>query len=373
MATDDLYSVFQSRYSFILDGIKSSLGDLAPKLFERGLIDRSTRHTATSPSMPTCDCANAVMESLDAIIRTDPSAVYKLLSVLKLYNDEFPVLRAVASDLNQRLPLPLQERQQTSSHPRVATSTYGSCLPTDESAANYVIGTLPPLIPTQTQAAYPVNPPGPPSLDELMDKYRINAAVRRQVCSDAFLAEVAAKMGDVDLQHVHLNLLSSETSSQDTPHQLLKRWKDRYIYKATLETLVQCLWSTGKYNHVVLCLDLSSTHFPTTLPKGDLSGPRMVAGRVAEQQPPTSSDTAQSYPSDSIDAQPPKASPVIERISDTPMPHSPTSDRGMYSHVPSSTHHPAGPTHQLRKRDLTGPRVETGGDRPCCSAAACLR
>ena len=173
MATDDLYSVFQSRYSFILDGIKSSLGDLAPKLFERGLIDRSTRQTATSPSMPTCDRANAVMESLDAIIRTDPSAVYKLLSVLKFYNDELPVLRAVASELHQRLPLPLQERQQTSSHPRVATSAH-SCLPTDESAANYVIGTLPPahLIPTRTQtllpqAAYPVNPPGPPSLDEL--------------------------------------------------------------------------------------------------------------------------------------------------------------------------------------------------------------
>ena len=215
----DLYSVFRSRYSFIQSGIKSSLGDLAPKLFEQRLIDPSTRDTATSPSIPTCDRANAVMEFLDAIIKTDPSAVYKLLSVLN--DDELPVLRVVASDLNQRLPLPLQERQQTSSHPRVATSAQ-SCQPTDESAAYvHVSGTSVPSLPHQV--SYPVNPPEPPNVDELMNNYGIKAAVRRQVCSDVFLAEVAAKMDDIDLQRTHLNRFSSETPAQDTPHQLLKR------------------------------------------------------------------------------------------------------------------------------------------------------
>ena len=94
-----------------------------------------------------------------------------------------------------------------------------------------------------------------------MEGYGIEAEAHERVCSDAFLAEVAEMIGDAGLQCAHLNYCPPETSPHDTPLLLLKRWKERYAYKATLKTLAQCLWSAGRHDLVNVCLSLSSNQF----------------------------------------------------------------------------------------------------------------
>ena len=317
MATEpldvDLHGVFRSRYDFIRNGIQICLGDLASKLYARGLIDLNTMQTATNPSSPTGDRATAVMLVLDAKIKTAPCDIYQLLGVL----GELSVLNAVAIDLRQNLPL-LQGQQQQASRPRhleeirVGPPAQGRLPDLTGKSAVYVTGnlhrsTLPP--PTAS-----LTPPEPPNLNELMEGYGIEAEAHERVCSDAFLAEVAEMIGDAGLQCAHLNYCPPETSPHDTPLLLLKRWKERYAYKATLKTLAQCLWSAGRHDLVNgLCLSLSSTHHrPTSLPERATPGPRVEAGRTAgHHQPPASSDTAQSYPASFM---PTKASPPTERV-----------------------------------------------------------
>ena len=308
MATEPLelglvkvYDVFRTQYAFIRNGIKPFLGDLAPMLFARNLIDPDTNSTAVNPSIPTGDRVNTVMLVLDARIRAAPRDVYTLMEVL----EEMPVLSAMTSRLHQLLR---GQQQQTSSHlALVETNVALANFPPEPAAYVTVTGTL--ALPSSTlplQMAHPMNPsldePPPPSRHELVEKNGMKAAAHKQVCS---------------------HVLSSTLHPAGPTHHPA----DPTLHPAdpTLHPADPTLHPADPTLHPA-----GPTHYPVALRKRDLTGPRMETGRVAGQQfRPASGDIAQSHDSTFLDMDAhtlsPKASSELISVTTTTRPLSPTS------------------------------------------------
>ena len=361
MATESLeldlgkvYGVFQTQYDFIRNVIKPFLGELAPMLFARKLIDPDTNSTAVNVSIRTGDRANTVMLVLDARIRAAPRDIYTLMEVL----EKMPVLSAVTRRLHELLR---GQQQQTSSHLALAETNVAlhtlPNFPPEPAAYVTVTGTL--ALPSPTlplQMAHPMNPSEPPSQDELVDIYGMKMAAMCSHVPSSTHHTVGLTHHPADPTHhpADPTLHPADPAHHPADHAHHPAGPTHHPADSTHHPAGPThhpadptLHPAGPTHHPV-GPTLHSADTTHQLRKRDLTGPRVETGRVAVQQP--SGDIAQPY----VSYQSPftdvgahalslRALPEPISITTTTMPLSPTS--------PTSDH--MSPNSPISNRDTT--------------------